>query len=93
MCRATDKNTNKEKYIIEKYNNAKHFTIWQAYKKPSEQKRALYHYYISECYRLGGSNFKIFSYNAFYVSFAYKLNNRLVLITPTRRMEILCETN
>lgn len=92
MCRATDKNTNKEKFLIERYNNSTERSIYKIYKKPSEQKIAVYEYYLSECFRLGGHGFKILSHNAFYVTFAYILHNTLVIITPSRKIFISCET-
>lgn len=91
MFRSTDKNTIAEKSIINRYLNSKCRTIYDAYKKPSESKRALYDYYLSECCRLGGKGFKILSYNIYKVTFAYILDDFLIVISPTRRLSIRYE--
>lgn len=93
MCRATVKNTAKERCMIDRYNRSTCHTIYEAYKNPSEQKKALYDYYLSECCRRNGHDFRVISYNAFYVTFAYIVQNYLVVITPSRKMVIECETN
>lgn len=91
MCRATAKNNSLEKSIIDCYNSCKNTTLADCYVKPSENKKALYDYYKSECVRLGGKGFKIIFYNALHISFAYYVNGKLIIIKPSRRIHIECE--
>lgn len=91
MCRTTDKNSNIEKMIIDKYNSCQTTILSDCYVKPSKSKKSLYDYYKSECFRLGGKGFKIFSYNIYHISFAYYVNGKLVVIKPSKRVYIECE--
>ena len=90
--------TRQQQYYIELYNRSTTHTIYNAYKKPSQNKIDVYNSLLKMEYEAGGMYGKIISHNTFKFTYAFKYWKELErnigtieilrVITPTRIFDI-----
>lgn len=66
------KKTKKEKYYVEQYMRSNIHTLYNAYKKPSQNKIAIYDDLLRMEYEHGGMYGRIISHNSQFFTFAFK---------------------
>ena len=86
-----NKNTKRAQNYIERFKNSSDFDIFNCYKKPSNKKKTIFHYWKRRAKELDAS-IKIITFNCdfFTVAFEAKIENQtcLFVVTPTNNYVI-----
>ena len=82
------KETQKAKRFIREYRNSNCCTLDDCYNNYSYAKERAYDYCINKMEKMGGQLGCIISYNTCFFTFAFEVNDKLIVICPTNEYEI-----
>ena len=83
-----NKETQKAKRFIREYRNSNKVRLEDCYNNYSYAKDRAFDYCINKMQEMGGSGGFIIGYNTCFFSFAFVVNDRLIVICPTNEYEI-----
>ena len=83
-----NRNTQKAKRFIREYQNSTNFRLEDCYCNYSYAKERAFDYCINKMQEMGGQVGCIISYNTCFFTFAFALNDKLIVICPTNEYEI-----
>ena len=83
-----NKNTQKAQGFIWEYIKTEKYNLDDCYNNYSYAKERAFDYCINKMQKMGGSYGCIISYNIFFFSFAFEVNDKLIVICPTNEYEI-----
>lgn len=81
--------TKKEQGYLDKYLRSPYYSVRDAYRRPSDRKIFAEEAISDEMMKNGGRNYRILSFNTNFFTCAYMNNGRLVVHTPSNRIEIV----
>ena len=82
------RNTQKAQRFISAYRNSTNFRLEDCYNNYSYAKERAFDYCINKMQEMGGKYGCIISYNTCFFSFAFVVNDKLIVICPTNEYEI-----
>ena len=83
-----NKTTKKAKNFIRAYQNSTNYRLEHCYNNYSYAKEKAFDYCINKMQEMGGSDGYIIGYNTCFFSFAFEVNDKLIVICPTNEYEI-----
>ena len=83
-----NKNTKKAKHFIREYRNSNCCTLDDCYNNYSYAKQRAYDYCINKMQEMGGCGGFIIGYNTCFFTFAFVVNDKIIVICPTNEYEI-----
>ena len=83
-----NKDTQKAKSFIREYRNSNCCTLDDCYNKYSYAKEKAFNYCINKMQEMGGQAGCIIGYNTCFFSFAFEVNDKLIVICPINEYEI-----
>lgn len=83
-----NKDTQKAKRFIREYRNSNCTTLRDCYNNYSYAKQKAFDYCINKMEKMGGKYGCIIGYNCCFFTFAFEVNDKLIVICPTNEYEI-----
>ena len=83
-----NKTTQKAKNFIRAYQKSTNYRLGHCYCNYSYAKEKAFDYCINKMQEMGGDNGCIISYNTCFFSYAFEVNDKLIVICPTNEYEI-----